>query len=175
SAGAALSHAHVGVRACCPHPAAGAGGAATVLADAQGAGEQSGETQDRGPADGIRDGCVMTVSAKAMQPIYLTFDDGPDPDFTPQVLLLLQVFDMRATFFMVGQQAQRFPALAREVAAGGHVIGNHTFSHRHPWSMLPARARREVSAGAETLRDILGSDVQFYRPPHGRHRKCMER
>lgn len=117
----------------------------------------------------------MSSTVKVMQPLHLTFDDGPDPDFTPQVLLLLQLFDMRATFFMVGRQAQRFPALAREVLAGGHVIGNHTFSHRHPWSMLPARARAEVSDGAAALRDVLGSDVQFYRPPHGRRRECMER
>ncbi len=110
-----------------------------------------------------------------MQPIYLTFDDGPDPGFTSRVLQLLQRLDMRASFFMVGQQARRFPALVREVAAQGHSIGNHTYSHRHPWMMLPAQARAEVIDGAAALRDILGTDVSLYRPPHGRRRGCMER
>lgn len=110
-----------------------------------------------------------------MQPVYLTFDDGPDPRYTPQVLDVLQGLQMQATFFMVGQQARRFPALVRQVAAQGHVIGNHTYSHRHPWSMLPARARAEVSDGAAVLREILGEDVRFYRPPHGRYRRCMNR
>lgn len=110
-----------------------------------------------------------------MQPIHLTFDDGPDPQFTPQVLQVLADLQMQATFFMVGQQARRAPALVREVAAAGHVIGNHTYSHRHPWSMLPTRARAEVREGAAALNDILGHEVRLYRPPHGRRRACMER
>ena len=69
------------------------------------------------------------------QHVYLTFDDGPDPRWTPQILDLLAQARMHATFFAIGECAQREPALMRSVAAGGHAVGNHTFSHRHPWLM----------------------------------------
>ena len=73
------------------------------------------------------------------QQVYLTFDDGPDPRWTPQVLELLAQARMHATFFAIGECAQREPELMRRVVAGGHAVGNHTFSHRHPWLMSSRR------------------------------------
>lgn len=105
--------------------------------------------------------------------IYLTFDDGPDPDWTPQILDLLAQARMHATFFAIGASAQRQPALMRSVAAAGHAIGNHTFSHRHPWLMRSRAARAQVRDGARALSDVLGREPLFYRPPHGRARPCM--
>lgn len=105
--------------------------------------------------------------------VFLTFDDGPDPEWTPQILDLLARAQVRATFFAVGQLARSTPALLRRAAAEGHVIGNHTFSHRHPWTMLSATARSEVRRGAEIIEDILGGPVSLYRAPHGRVRRCM--
>jgi peptidoglycan-N-acetylglucosamine deacetylase len=105
--------------------------------------------------------------------VYLTFDDGPDPDFTPQVLDVLAAAEACATFFMIGAQARRHASLARRVANAGHAIGNHTLSHRHPWLMTPAAARREVSEGAEALSDAIGVAPRVFRPPHGRKRACM--
>ena len=67
--------------------------------------------------------------------VYLTFDDGPDPQWTPRVLDVLDEAGVKATFFAVGQQAQRSPDLVRRVHGAGHAIGNHTYSHRHPWFM----------------------------------------
>lgn len=107
------------------------------------------------------------------QHIYLTFDDGPDPRWTPQILDLLAQARMHATFFAVGQFAQREPALMRAVAAAGHAIGNHTFSHRHPWLMRSRAARAQVRDGARALSDVIGSEPAFFRPPHGRARPCM--
>jgi peptidoglycan-N-acetylglucosamine deacetylase len=107
------------------------------------------------------------------QHVYLTFDDGPDPRWTPQILELLARAQMHATFFAIGACAQREPALTRSVAAAGHAVGNHTFSHRHPWLMKSRAARAQVRDGAKALSDVLGSAPLLYRPPHGRTRSCM--
>jgi peptidoglycan-N-acetylglucosamine deacetylase len=107
------------------------------------------------------------------QHIYLTFDDGPDPRSTPQILDLLAQAQMHATFFAIGEFAQREPALLRSVAAAGHAVGNHTFSHRHPWLMRSRAARAQVRDGAKALSDVLGREPFLYRPPHGRARPCM--
>ncbi|MBM0107688.1 polysaccharide deacetylase family protein [Steroidobacter sp. S1-65] len=105
--------------------------------------------------------------------VYLTFDDGPDPEWTPRVLDTLADAGVKATFFAVGQQALRSPDLMRRVHAAGHAIGNHTYSHRHPWFMFSRAARAQVRDGAKALSDVLGVAPQFYRPPHGRQRACM--
>ena len=105
--------------------------------------------------------------------VYLTFDDGPDPEWTPRVLDALEQAKAKATFFAVGQQAQRLPDLIRRVHDAGHAVGNHTFSHRHPWFMSQQTARAQVRDGANAISDVLGVAPRFYRPPHGRQRACM--
>lgn len=108
-----------------------------------------------------------------MSRIFLTFDDGPDPDWTLRILDLLGQAQARATFFVIGAQAQREPQLLRQVASAGHAIGNHTYSHRHPWTMNEQAARREVRDGSAAISDVLGHACGFYRAPHGRDRACM--
>ncbi len=108
-----------------------------------------------------------------MQRIHLTFDDGPDPSFTPRVLDVLGEAGMRATFFTIGQQVRRFPELVRRAAAEGHEVANHSFSHRHPWFVSERTARAEVRECTEVLSDVLGMRPRFFRPPHGRTRACM--
>lgn len=105
--------------------------------------------------------------------VYLTFDDGPDREWTSQVLDALAAADMHATFFVIGQQAQLAPDLIQRILAEGHAVGNHTYSHRHPWSMSARAARAEVRDGATALGDIMGYAPLLYRPPHGRQRPCM--
>jgi peptidoglycan-N-acetylglucosamine deacetylase len=105
--------------------------------------------------------------------VYLTFDDGPDPQWTPRVLEVLAAHGAVATFFMVGQRALAEPGLARAVVAAGHALGNHSFSHRHPWTMSAAAARREVRDGAAALAEACGRPARFFRPPYGRLRRCM--
>ncbi|HEY7642754.1 MAG TPA: polysaccharide deacetylase family protein [Steroidobacteraceae bacterium] len=107
------------------------------------------------------------------QLVYLTFDDGPDPRWTPQILDLLAQAQMHATFFAIGELAQREPGLVRRIVASGHALGNHTFSHRHPWLMRSRAARAQVRDGAKALSDATGRAPILYRPPHGRARLCM--
>jgi peptidoglycan/xylan/chitin deacetylase (PgdA/CDA1 family) len=105
--------------------------------------------------------------------VYLTFDDGPDPDWTPCILDILAAANVRVTFFVIGRTAQGAAALVRRMVADGHEVGNHTYGHRHPWSMHAAAARREVRDGTAAIADALGRAPSLFRPPHGRIRRCM--
>ena len=105
--------------------------------------------------------------------IYLTFDDGPDPQWTPRILDLLASAGAHATFFVIGDAARREPSLVRRAVAEGHAIGNHSLSHRHPWMMTSRAARHEVLAGAAAIEDVIGAPAKWYRAPHGRNRACM--
>ena len=99
--------------------------------------------------------------------VYLTFDDGPDELYTPQVLDALDVVGAKATFFVLGSLAQQCPELVREVQARGHEVGNHSFHHYHPRFTLPGKARRDVIEGTDAITDILGAAPRLFRPPHG--------
>lgn len=105
--------------------------------------------------------------------VYLTFDDGPDPEWTPRVLDLLAIAGVKAAFFVIGLRARAQPALLRRIAGEGHELGNHTFSHAHPWTLPRPAAQREVRDGARTIADACGVQPLFFRPPHGRMRRCM--
>jgi len=109
----------------------------------------------------------------AVGSVYLTFDDGPDERWTPQILDLLAEQNVRATFFVVGRFALAYPELVRRIASQGHAIGNHTWSHRHPWAVSATVARQEVRAGTKAIADVTGLAPVFFRPPHGRLRRCM--
>jgi peptidoglycan/xylan/chitin deacetylase (PgdA/CDA1 family) len=104
----------------------------------------------------------------AANTICLTFDDGPDPHWTPRILDLLERHHARATFFVIGQLASRFGPLLRQAHAAGHVIGSHGWSHRHPWSLGGIAAHREVRSGLDAIEQILGVRADWFRPPHGR-------
>lgn len=99
---------------------------------------------------------------------YLTFDDGPDLTWTPRVIESLALAGVRATFFVLGNLAGGGASLLREAHAAGHTVGSHGFSHRHPWTLSPRRARAEVRDGADAIAQVLGTRPEWFRPPHGR-------
>ena len=98
----------------------------------------------------------------------LTFDDGPDPEFTPRILEILEYHDVRATFMAMGYNAVRHSHLLREVVAAGHEIGSHTWSHIKLTNATPRQARAEIEHGAREVQDEAGVRVRYFRPPHGR-------
>jgi peptidoglycan/xylan/chitin deacetylase (PgdA/CDA1 family) len=98
--------------------------------------------------------------------VALTFDDGPDPFHTPKVLDVLERQDVRATFFMMGRNVERYPDVAREVLRRGHEIGNHSYSHQKLILMSPQRVRDEIERTDKLLRDIGVSGQIHFRPPH---------
>ncbi len=99
------------------------------------------------------------------QPVAaLTFDDGPDPETTPQVLEILKRHGARGTFFMIGEAAARCPKIVEEAVNAGHVVGNHTWSH-HSLPMLTREERlAQIRAGARALEPF---GQKFFRPPYG--------
>jgi peptidoglycan/xylan/chitin deacetylase (PgdA/CDA1 family) len=97
--------------------------------------------------------------------VAITFDDGPDPRTTPRVLEVLEDFGARATFFMVGESAARAPALVREVAAAGHAIGNHSWSHP-PFPAISGRERRRQLRDCATA--LAPHGLKLFRPPYGK-------
>jgi cellulose synthase/poly-beta-1,6-N-acetylglucosamine synthase-like glycosyltransferase/peptidoglycan/xylan/chitin deacetylase (PgdA/CDA1 family) len=98
--------------------------------------------------------------------IALTFDDGPDPTWTPRVLDALKAAGVRATFFVIGENAQARPELVRRALAEGHLIGNHTFTHPDLSQASPLRERLELNATARLLEWISGAHPVLFRPPY---------
>jgi len=94
--------------------------------------------------------------------IYLTFDDGPVPEVTPQVLDLLDKFDLKATFFSVGENVQKYPELYAEVIRRGHRMGNHTFNHLNGFKFTTEEYVDNVKKAAVYINSKL------LRPPYGR-------
>lgn len=97
----------------------------------------------------------------------LTFDDGPDPRFTPLLLDLLKKYDAKATFFVVGSNAERYPELIRRIHAEGHLIGIHNYVHKTNWLMRPATVRRQIQRTNDIIYNIIGERSTYYRPPWG--------
>jgi peptidoglycan/xylan/chitin deacetylase (PgdA/CDA1 family) len=107
--------------------------------------------------------------------IALTYDDGPNPAATPALLEVLARHNARATFFIIGEHARRYPELVRAVHKAGHLLGNHTMTH--PWlAWQPERViREELSGCSKLIEDLTGEPVRYMRPPHGARRPAVMR
>jgi peptidoglycan/xylan/chitin deacetylase (PgdA/CDA1 family) len=99
--------------------------------------------------------------------VAITFDDGPHPDGTPAVLEVLAGADMRAMFFMIGEQVERRPGLASEVLAAGHAVALHGYRHRLQLRLDAAAVREDIERGRGVLEDAIGSRLAWHRPPYG--------
>lgn len=100
--------------------------------------------------------------------IALTFDDGPDPDITPQVLDILQAHGVHASFFVVGERAAAHPELIREIARRGHSVENHSLRHSAFFGFFGWRAlKREIGATQEIIAGLIGNPPAFFRSPMG--------
>ncbi len=99
--------------------------------------------------------------------IYLTFDDGPNPNITPQILNVLAEYHIPATFFLVGYRAERSPELIQEILDRGHEIGIHTYDHCHAYGMFVYKSINTVRRGIGILERIAGKSIVWFRPPWG--------
>ena len=97
----------------------------------------------------------------------LTFDDGPHREGTPAVLAILAEHDTRATFFLVGEQVRRDPALAREIADAGHEIAIHCDRHRNLLRLAPWQVREDLARALDSIETATGRSPVLYRPPYG--------
>ena len=110
----------------------------------------------------------LPAAAVSRHEIALTIDDGPDPVVTPQVLDLLDRYDVRATFFCIGEKAARYPDLCRDIVRRGHAVENHSQHHRHYFAMMNRSGfMRELQAAQATLTAITGQPPLFFRAPAG--------
>lgn len=102
--------------------------------------------------------------------LALTFDDGPSAAWTPRLLEMLAEHNVRANFFLLGSRAQAEPELVCRIAAAGHLIGNHSWSHPNLALVSASRIREELSRTRDTLEQITAAPVRCFRPPFGARR-----
>jgi peptidoglycan/xylan/chitin deacetylase (PgdA/CDA1 family) len=99
--------------------------------------------------------------------IALTFDDGPHPILTPKILDILDKYDVKATFFVVGEMAKSYPSSLKKVAKNGHEIGNHTFTHLQESENGCERLKSEILETENTVFKLTGKKTFLFRPPTG--------
>jgi peptidoglycan/xylan/chitin deacetylase (PgdA/CDA1 family) len=99
--------------------------------------------------------------------VALTFDDGPDPAWTPQFLEVLDARQVRATFFLLGAMVAKAPRLAAEIAAAGHEIGVHGWEHRYTIARTPPAVHADLARATATVAEATGVAPRCYRPPYG--------
>jgi peptidoglycan/xylan/chitin deacetylase (PgdA/CDA1 family) len=99
--------------------------------------------------------------------VALTFDDGPDPIFTPQVLDVLASHDVLATFFLVGSRATDQAGLIRRMIDDGHAVGSHSMTHPDPKALSIPRIAREYRSGRRSVERVVGRAAPLFRPPQG--------
>lgn len=120
-------------------------------------------------------GCVLTEEPAAQtKKIALTFDDGPHPKYTSEVLNILKEKDVRATFFTVGYRAEMLPHLILKIQNQGCAIGNHTYDHKDLTKISDADVVADLKKCNEVLYAITGSYPKVYRPPFGKINKGTE-
>lgn len=112
---------------------------------------------------------IWRLKRRGRKTVFLTFDDGPVPEVTPWVLDILDKYDVKATFFMVGDNVKRNPQLLAEVIGRGHSVGNHTMHHLQGMKTTTRRYLRDISEAQELVRSPL------FRPPHGIMRWAQSR
>lgn len=110
---------------------------------------------------------VRSNGSGGLRVAALTFDDGPWPEDTESVLRILAKENVHATFFVLGANVSRYPALARRIVAEGHNIGNHTWSHRTNRTTPADLAQREIAGTQKVIRSTTGVKARWFRPPGG--------
>ena len=100
--------------------------------------------------------------------VALTFDDGPHPEFTPQILNILDQYHVKATFFMIGSRMERYPGIVKEVLQKGHVIANHTYTHpRNIEADTAPQIMKELELCERVIERMTGRRSYLFRPPRG--------
>lgn len=112
----------------------------------------------------MRKGTVYHANV-AKKVVALTFDDGPSPIWTPQILDVLKKEKVKATFFMIGVHVKEYPDIARRVAEEGHEIGNHSFDHHVLLYYTKEELKEEILASEAIIKEVTGQKTTLFRPP----------
>jgi peptidoglycan/xylan/chitin deacetylase (PgdA/CDA1 family) len=109
----------------------------------------------------------LYAGAPAYHEIALTFDDGPSPTYTEQILSILHRSKVKATFFLLGAHARSHPEMVRHIHTEGHLIGNHTWNHPELTMNNEMLIQKEMQTTSQQIADITGSYPEYFRPPYG--------
>lgn len=104
----------------------------------------------------------------------LTFDDGPDLTWTPKILDILKEKQVKATFFVIGHQARKYPEMLKRIAAEGHIVGNHTYDHADLTKLRPEVVAQEIDKCADVVSELTGKRPRLVRPPYGFHNPTVD-
>ena len=111
---------------------------------------------------------VQSINSVRKGNICLTFDDGPDPIMTPKILEILNKYDVKGTFFLIGKNAFSNQPLVKRISDEGHSIGNHTYYHKATFSMFcKNKMTEEIRKANQLLEQITSKKITFFRPPFG--------
>ena len=105
--------------------------------------------------------------------IWLTFDDGPEEEVTEYILETLKKLNITASFFLIGKNIQKFPELTKEIIKGGHIVGNHSFSHLNGYKSKKEEYIYDIELGQKLINEKLvemgiTNKIKIFRPPYGR-------
>jgi len=112
-------------------------------------------------------GYRVFMNGKSADGISLTFDDGPDPEYTPKLLDLLKSRGAKGTFFVVGENAEKYPEIVARIHEEGHILGIHNYVHHTNWFMRPGTVKRQIRQTSDVIERITGTKPMYYRPPWG--------
>ncbi len=109
---------------------------------------------------------IRQLGGTSSKKLALTFDDGPDPEWTPQILDILKAKHVKATFFVIGENAEAYPQLVQRMVAEGHDVGNHTFTHPNLADTPGAAVVLELNATQRLFQALTGRSLRLFRPPY---------
>lgn len=112
---------------------------------------------------------VFKHGRRGEKKVSLTFDDGPHPKYTVEILRVLESLGVKATFFLVGTNVRKHPVLSKKIAQEGHQIGAHSFWHRRMLFLSRGEVESEIDFAFEVIGDITGQRIELFRPPFGIH------
>ncbi len=118
---------------------------------------------------------LFREGAASAHEVAITFDDGPDPKWTPKILDILKRNKIKAAFFLVGKQAEQYPDLVNRILAEGHEIGNHTYTHPNTGQVTREQVRLELNATQRLLEAITGRSTTLFRPPYNADAKPQDK
>lgn len=133
----------------------------------------SSTNQDDSDGDTVEKEGTEEESSNAIKKVALTFDDGPDPKVTMQILETLNKYDAKATFFMLGSRVEYYPEIAKKVQEAGHELGNHTWNHPDLTKADVEKVRSEINKTNSIIEDVTGQKVTAFRPPYGAVNKTV--
>lgn len=110
---------------------------------------------------------VQEDTQEETKKIALTFDDGPHPQYTPEMLAALKERDVKATFFLLGEEVEKYPEIVKEIYDQGHLIGNHSYKHEQLSKLSMKQACAQVNRTNELIYDVTGTYPSYVRPPFG--------